>query len=151
VNRAITSATLPARRRSRGLRDTLLAQAQRLGVSADVSLPGFEPNPFAEMRAARVFVLSSRFEGLPGVLVQAMACGAPVVSTDCPGGPREILEDGRWGRLVPVGDAGTLAGAIAAMLDAPQAPDVRTRAAEFSEERAVGRYAEVLGVAGSAC
>jgi glycosyltransferase involved in cell wall biosynthesis len=130
------------------LRDALLAQMQRLGVGDDVSLPGFEPNPFAAMRAARVFVLSSRFEGLPGVLVQAMACGTPVVSTDCPAGPREILEDGRWGQLVPVGDASALAGAIAAVLDAPQAPDVRKRAAEFSEERAVGRYAEVLGLSG---
>lgn len=132
------------------LREGLLAQARRLGVADDVSLPGFEPNPFAAMRAARVFVLSSRFEGLPGVLVQAMACGTPVVSTDCPAGPREILEDGRWGQLVAVGDVGALAAAIAAVLDAPQAPDVRARAAEFSEERAVGHYAEVLGVSGAA-
>jgi glycosyltransferase involved in cell wall biosynthesis len=129
------------------LRDVLLAQAQRLGIAQDVALPGFERNPFAAMRAASVFVLSSRFEGLPGVLIQAMACGARVVSTDCPSGPREVLEDGRWGALVPVDDVAALAEALAAALDQRQPPDVRARAAEFSEERAVARYAQVLGLA----
>lgn len=129
------------------LRTALVSQAQRLGVADDVSLPGFEQNPYAAMRRAAVFVLSSRYEGLPGVLIQAMACGAPVVSTDCPSGPREILEDGRWGALVPVGDAAAMAAAIAATLDARCHPDVRQRALEFSEDRAVKRYAEVLGLA----
>ncbi len=128
-------------------REALLAQARELGIADDVALPGFDNNPFAAMRAASLFVLSSRFEGLPGVLIQAMACGTRVVSTDCPSGPMEILEGGRWGRLVPVGDASVLAAAMAAALDDPAPPDVQARAADFSVERAVTRYAELLGVA----
>lgn len=124
----------------------LLTQAARLGVAEDVALPGFDPNPFAAMSAASLFVLSSRFEGLPGVLIQAMACGARVVSTDCPSGPREVLEGGRWGRLVAVGDAPALAAAMAAALDEPNPPDARTRAAAFSVERALDGYAEALGL-----
>jgi glycosyltransferase involved in cell wall biosynthesis len=128
------------------LRAPLMAQAARLGVAEDVALPGFEPNPFAAMRAASVFVLSSRFEGLPGVLIQAMACGARVVSTDCPSGPREVLEGGRWGALVPVGDAARLASAIAAALDDAHPPEVRLRAGFFSAQAAVDAYAKVLGL-----
>lgn len=129
------------------LRSALEAQARALGVAADVALPGFDAAPFAAMRAADLFVLSSRYEGLPGVLIQAMACGTRVVATDCPSGPREVLEDGRWGRLVPVGDAAALADAMAAALDDEAPPDVRRRAADFDAERAVERYADVLGVA----
>ncbi|MGV3571589.1 MAG: glycosyltransferase [Ramlibacter sp.] len=127
-------------------REALLALAVQCGVGDDVALPGFDANPFAAMRAASVFVLSSRFEGLPGVLVQAMACGTRVVSTDCPSGPREVLEGGRWGALVPVGDVAALASAIAAALDAGAVPDVAARAEAFSERQAVERYARVLGV-----
>lgn len=129
------------------LRDALLRQATKLGVEHDVALPGFDPNPFASMRAASVFVLSSRYEGLPGVLIQAMACGARVVSTDCPSGPREVLEEGRWGALVPVGDAAALAREIESALDASDPPDVRARAAAFTVERAVAGYARALGLA----
>lgn len=128
------------------LREALTQQSLRLGIAADVDLPGFEINPFAAMRTASVFVLSSRFEGLPGVLIQAMACGARVVSTDCESGPREVLEGGRWGALVTVGDAAALAAALAATLDDSNPPDVRLRAAAFSVERAVTRYAEVMGL-----
>jgi glycosyltransferase involved in cell wall biosynthesis len=127
-------------------RASLAAHAKRLGVSADVSLPGFDPNPYASMRVARVLVLSSRFEGLPGVLIQAMACGTPVISTECPSGPREILEGGRWGALVPVGDAPAMAAAISAALDEKSPPDVRSRATYFSAASAVARYAEILGL-----
>lgn len=126
------------------LRESLLALAAQMGIADDVAMPGFEANPFAAMRAARLFVLSSRFEGLPGVLIQAMACGTPVVSTDCPSGPREILEDGRWGALVPVGDARALALAMGAALDDTSPPDVRARAAAFSVEQAVSGYARAL-------
>lgn len=129
------------------LRADLLAQARQLGVADDVGLPGFEANPFAAMRRAAVFVLSSRFEGLPGVLIQAMACGTRVLATDCPSGPREVLQDGRWGALVPVGDAPALATALQATLDQTQVPDVRTRAADFGAARAIDAYAKVLGLA----
>jgi glycosyltransferase involved in cell wall biosynthesis len=128
-------------------RESLRSLAAALGVAEDVDLPGFEPNPFAAMRAASLFVLSSRYEGLPGALIQAMACGTRVVATDCPSGPREILEAGRWGRLVPVGDAAALAAAIGAALDDRAPPDVRARAAAYSVDAAVGGYAHVLGLA----
>lgn len=132
------------------LRGELLALARELGVSEDVALPGFEANPFAAMREAGVFVLSSRYEGLPGVLIQAMACGTRVVSTDCPSGPREILEDGRWGALVPMGEPQPMAEAIRAALDDPSPPDVRARAADFTVEQAVAGYAAALGLRRSA-
>lgn len=128
------------------LREALVARAATLGVAADVALPGFAANPFAAMRTASVFVLSSRFEGLPGVLIQALACGARVVATDCPSGPRELLQDGRWGALVPVGDARAMAVAMAAALDDPTPPDGRIRAADFGAERALAQYAAVLGL-----
>ena len=97
------------------------------------------------MARASLFVLSSRYEGLPGVLIQAMATGCPVVSTDCPSGPMEILEGGRWGPLVPVGDATAIAAAIAGVLDDPPPRErLRQRAREFSVDRAVERYLEVL-------
>jgi glycosyltransferase involved in cell wall biosynthesis len=128
------------------LRPQLAALADSLGLADDVDLPGFDPNPFSAMRAADVFVLSSRFEGLPGVLIQAMACGVRVVSTDCPSGPREILESGRWGSLVPVADPPALADAIATALAQVDPPDVRTRAAMFSVDAAVDRYARALAI-----
>ena len=86
--------------------------AEQLGIAEHVDLPGFRVNPFAYMSKARLMVHSSKYEGFPNVLVQAMACGTPVVSTDCDHGPREILEGGKWGRLVPVGDAEAMAEAI---------------------------------------
>ena len=95
-------------------RAALMRLAAELGCAEDVSLPGFTHNPFCYMAHAGVFVLSSLHEGLPGVLIQALACGAPVVSTDCPSGPREILEGGRYGRLVALGDDAAMAEAISA-------------------------------------
>lgn len=82
-----------------------------------VDMPGFQQNPFAYMKKADCFVLSSDYEGLPNVLIQAMACGCPVVSTDCPSGPREILGDGKFGYLVPVGDADSLAFSMMQILN----------------------------------
>lgn len=117
-----------------------------LGIVDSVQLPGFTENPFAWMSRVQLFVLSSRWEGLPNVLIQAMACGAAVVSTNCPSGPDEILEDGRWGKLVSVGDVEALAGAIVATLDTPQErlPDVRQRSGDFAQELAVDGYLKVL-------
>lgn len=83
-----------------------------LGLCKDVDMPGFIQNPFPIISKATVFVLSSKFEGLPGVLIQAMGCGCPVVSTDCPAGPNEILAGGRFGTLVPVGDDEKMSEAI---------------------------------------
>ncbi|WP_251963228.1 glycosyltransferase, partial [Salinibacter ruber] len=83
-------------------RPVLEQQAERLGVSDHVWMPGFVSNPMKYMADAEAFVLSSKSEGLGNVLVEAMACGTPVVSTDCPGGPSEVLQEGKHGRLVPV-------------------------------------------------
>jgi glycosyltransferase involved in cell wall biosynthesis len=126
-------------------RAQLMAVAEALGVAADVELPGYVKNPYPFMARAGVFVLSSRFEGLPGALIQALACGCPVVSTDCPTGPHEILEGGRYGPLVPMGDDFRMADAIRAILDRPPpAAILRDRALSFAEDLAVKRYLEVL-------
>jgi glycosyltransferase involved in cell wall biosynthesis len=122
-------------------RAALEALIRELGVEDDVALPGFDPNPFGYMARASVFVLPSLYAGLPGVLIQAMACGCPVVSTDCPTGPREILEGGRYGPLVPVGDDVAMAEAIAGTLDAPTpAALLQRRAQDFSVDAAVSTY-----------
>src|SRR5690606_25682299 len=86
---------------------------------------------------ADVYVLSSNLEGLPGSLIQALACGCPSVATDCPSGPREILQDGRVGPLVDVGDAGAMAAAIAAVLDDPPPRSTLTRSVERFEATTV--------------
>jgi glycosyltransferase involved in cell wall biosynthesis len=126
------------------LRDELSALIESEGYTGFVRLAGFQENPFAYMRKASLFVLSSAWEGLPGTLIQAMACGVPVVSTDCPDGPAEILEGGRWGRLVPVGDVKAMAAAIEKTLNADECPKVYERALHFSVDNAVQRYLEIL-------
>lgn len=93
----------------RGMLERLAAE---LGIAGDIWMPGFVENPYRFMKRAAVYVLSSRWEGLPTVLIEAMACGPPLVSTDCPSGPREILRDGSCGKLVPVGGVSELAAAI---------------------------------------
>ncbi len=127
------------------LRSDLQTLADSLGLGIqDFCLHGFVDNPFAYLARCDVFVLSSRWEGLPNVLIQALACGAPVVSTDCPSGPAEILENGQWGRLVPVGDVEALAQAMLDSLTEAEHPDVTTRAAYFSVERAADEYLRIL-------
>lgn len=126
-------------------RADLRGLAAELGVAGDVDLPGFVPNPFPYMARAAMFVLSSRWEGFGNVLVEALACGCPVVSTDCPNGPAEILDHGRYGPLVPVADDHALAAAMLATLNsAPPVEKLRERAALFSVDRAVDRYLEIL-------
>lgn len=128
-----------------GERGALEKLVEQLGLVRDVSLPGFVSNPFQYMRRAAVFVLSSRWEGSPGTLIQAMACGTPVVSTDCRTGPVEILEGGRWGRLVPVGGIDALAAAIEETISGGWRPDVARRARDFDESTAVDNYLRILG------
>lgn len=98
-------------------RSALATRAREMGIADRVFFSGFVPNPEAYMRRARLFVLSSRNEGFPGALIEALEAGAAIVSTDCPFGPSEVLDEGRWGQLVPVGDAPALAMAMAAELE----------------------------------
>jgi glycosyltransferase involved in cell wall biosynthesis len=116
-----------------------------LDVSADVAFEGFVANPFCYMARASVLVLSSAWEGLSNTLLEALACGCPVISTDCPSGPREILDDGRYGELVPVGDEVALARAILDVIAHP--PDsqcLRVRARSFSVDAAAEAYLSVI-------
>lgn len=122
----------------------LRAQAARLGIADRVRFEGFVTNPFPFFRSADVFVLSSRFEGLPGVLVQAMGSGTRLVSTDCPSGPREILNDGEWGTLVPIGDASALAEGILKALGQPRPMFPAAVTDRFRPDRVVKSYREVL-------
>ena len=99
-----------------GQRSELETLVRRLGIETEVDLPGYVENPYSFMRQSSVFVLSSRWEGSPSVVIAALACECPVISTDCPGGVREILADGAYGDLVPMGDAAAMAGAIGKVL-----------------------------------
>jgi len=117
-----------------------------LGLGEDVEIVGYDPNPFKYMARARLLVLSSLSEGNPNVLWEAMACGCPVVSTDCPSGPRELLgDDDTCGRLAPVQDPPALARAIADALDRPPSAEaLRARTAEFPVGSSAEAYADVV-------
>ena len=124
----------------------LMELAAELDVADDVALPGFVENPYAYLARASVYVMSSLYgEGLPNAVIEALACGCPVVSTDCPSGPSEILEQGRYGRLVPVRDIVALANAILETIDTPPNRDaLRARSEAFSIDRAVDCYEALL-------
>jgi len=107
-------------------RQSLEALIDSLGLTESVSMPGFCSNPYAILSKSAMFVLSSCTEGLPTVLIEALACGTPVVSTNCPNGPDEILHGGKYGRLVPIEDAEALASAMIQTLDAPIKPSVES-------------------------
>jgi len=124
--------------------------ARKLGIREDLDLPGFVENPYKYMKRATVFVLSSQWEGLPTVLVEAMACGCPVVSTDCPSGPREILKDGEYGILVPPKDPEGLARGILQVLENPGFREElsekgKKRSLDFTVDRAVEEYIKLIG------
>jgi glycosyltransferase involved in cell wall biosynthesis len=125
-------------------RASLTALARALGVEQDVSLPGFVPNPLAFMAQSAVFVLSSAWEGLPTVLIEAMAAGTRVVSTDCESGPREILDNGRLGSLVPVGNPEALAHAINTVLDGPQNRVPIELLRPYTRDAAVDHYLKLI-------
>jgi len=117
---------------------------KELSCENHVDMLGFVDNPYPYLKKSSVFVLSSKWEGLPTSLIEAMALGTPVIATDCPGGPREVLENGKWGRLVPVGDAETMAEAILETLDSPNPPPKEAWNPRFTLEQAVQDYLEIL-------
>lgn len=124
-------------------RSALRALANELKIAPDVEFAGFVQNPLPYMRAATAFVQSSRFEGFGVALVEALACGTPVVATDCPTGPAEVLGHGRFGRLVPVGDADAFSAAMGEDLrSAFPAARLRERARDFSVSTSVDAYLE---------
>jgi glycosyltransferase involved in cell wall biosynthesis len=125
-------------------RHELKALVDELGLAEDVEMPGFVDNPYGYMAGAAVFVQSSRWEGLPTVLIEAMALGKPVVATDCPSGAREILNDGRYGTLVPVGDVKRLAAGISAMLEQPVEP-LPAWVDRFRPDCTIQAYLKALG------
>lgn len=130
-------------------RPALMRIADEVGVREDFDLPGYAANPFAYMSKARLVALSSIREGCPNVLVEALAVGAPIVATDCESGPREILQDGRYGRLVPVGDTDALAEAVLRTLEHP--PDrtfLQNAAQRFRAEVGATAYLRAMGFDG---
>lgn len=128
-------------------RDTLQHLIHHLHLDDHAQLPGFVPNPYAYLAHAHLFALSSDWEGLPTVLIEALAAGTPVVSTDCPSGPREILDHGRHGQLVPTNDPTALANAILHTLQHPPPPTDPTWLHQFTLDAATDHYARTLGLA----
>jgi glycosyltransferase involved in cell wall biosynthesis len=124
-------------------RASLERRVEELGLGDSVALPGFDANPYRYLSRCSVFALPSNREGLPGVLIEALVCGANIVSTDCRSGPREILDDGRYGRLVPTGDVKAMAQALLAALDDPIKPPAESWA-PYTSERAADAYVELI-------
>lgn len=129
--------------------DALLRLASKLGIADDLDLGGFAANPYAYMAQADLFVLSSRCEGAPVVLMEALGAGIAAVATDCPSGPREILDQGRLGPVVPVGDDTALAQAMLATLDRPpEQAQLLAAAQRYTVQASADRYLETLGLMG---
>jgi glycosyltransferase involved in cell wall biosynthesis len=129
-----------------GERQLYTSLATELGIADSLELPGFVANPYAYLARAGIFVLSSRWEGSPNALTEAMALGIPVVATDCPSGPREILQDGRYGKLVPVGDVNSLAAAIVETLkNPPSSAELKIAVSSYTVETSTLKYLQALG------
>lgn len=125
--------------------DKIAVLVDTLGLSEVVDMPGYVENPYGLMSRADVFLLSSRYEGLPTVLIEAFACGCPVVATDCESGPREILADGKFGVLAPVGDEDRLAMGVTQLLDAPPSSAMlQRRAADFAPDVVLDTYEQFI-------
>jgi glycosyltransferase involved in cell wall biosynthesis len=120
--------------------------ARELNIENDLAWIGFTKNPFAYMARAAVFVLSSAWEGLPTVLIEAMAVGTPVISTNCESGPAEILDNGKYGELVPVGNTEAMAEAILNVLFGNSKSVDSTWLDQFTLESATQKYLDILGI-----
>lgn len=132
-------------------RDSLAALAKtlglRLGADGDLELPGFQTNLYAWLARADLFVLSSAWEGSPNVLTEALALGIPAVATDCPSGPRELLDDGRYGPLVPVGDSEAMASAMLQTLDEPlPASRLKQAVVDYRQAASARAYLDAMGI-----
>lgn len=128
------------------LRPDLEALIAEFGLQDDVDLPGYVDNPYIYFSHADLFVMSSRYEGLPSVLIEAMACGLPVIATDCKSGPREILLDGELAPLVPVDDPSAFAEAMARALTEKSinTQATKARAQDFSIENSVDHFLRII-------
>lgn len=128
-----------------GDRPSLESLCLSLDIAEHVDLPGFVANPYSILSRASLFVLSSRWEGLPGALIEALACGTKVVATDCASGPREILDHGAYGKLCPVGDVSAMAAAMVSVLrDEFVAADPSDWLRQFSLEANSASYLHLL-------
>ena len=127
-------------------REALLRLADEQGIADEFSLPGFVEDPRPILKAANLFVLSSRWEGFGNALVEAMALGVPVVSCDCPSGPSEILEGGKLGPLVPVNDVNAMRAAMGQVLQKPLPPQTLIAGTQrFTVAAGVAAYLNRLG------
>ena len=127
------------------LRQELEARALELGIHKKVDFHGFIENPFSLMASSDVFVLSSKWEGLPNVLIQAVSLGMRIVATDCTSGPQEILDNGKFGTLVEVGNIKMLSSAMLSSLEKQHDSDyVKSRAKHFSSDTIIPQYIKVL-------
>ena len=128
-----------------GGRASLLSLVSQLGLNGLVSMPGWSANPYSFMARADLFVLSSNWEGFPNVLIEALFCGCGIVSTDCPHGPREILDNGLFGELVPVENELKMTEAIFKALKLkPNHEVLIARAMEFSKEMQVVQFEKLI-------
>ena len=131
-------------------REALEQQIRAYGIQNDVKLPGIKTNPYPYIAAADILLCTSRYEGFNITLVESLACGTPVISIDCPYGPAEILENGKYGQLIPPGDRYGMVNAIIAAIDHPESLPSKEKLAEranyFSIERIFSEYQELISM-----